>query len=189
MSLEPKHLELLERLYTDRSAHSGGALLDHLLGTWTYLREWGNPEYVCSAGLFHSIYATQSYRTQSAALDDRPMIREVIGREAEELAFLFCVAQRRSFFEQLGNPKPELHDRVHDAILAVTPRAIRDLIEVEVANYVEFMPRTDFTLDELEDFQARVDAGRYALSAAAYEAACSAIHAKRATPMGSRQRE
>jgi hypothetical protein len=180
MPVKPNHLELLERLHTATSAHSGGALLDHLLGTWTYLSEWGNPEYVCSAGLFHSIYATQSYRTQSAALDDRLMIRNVIGHEAEELAFLFCVAQRRSFFEQVGNPNPELHDRVHDEIRAVTPRVIRDLIELEVANYVEFMPRTDFTVDELEDFQARVEAGRDVLSAAAYEAACSAIHAKRA---------
>ena len=144
------------------------------------MSQWGNPKYVCSAGLFHSIYATQSYRTQPAALDDRPMIRNVIGHEAEELAFLFCVAHRRSFLEQVGTHNPELHDRVRDEMCAVTPRVIRDLIELEVANYVEFMPRMNFTVYELEDFQARVEVGRDVLSAAAYEAACSAIDAKRA---------
>ena len=40
-------------------------------------------------GLFHSIYGTQYYKVQSADLADRKRIAEVIGPQAEELAFLF----------------------------------------------------------------------------------------------------
>ena len=34
---------------------------------------------------------------------------------------------------------------------------LRDLIEMEMANFVEFMPRLPFTKEELAAFEARVE--------------------------------
>ena len=46
------------------------------------------PEYVQDAGLFHSIYGTTYFNTQST--NNREEVRQLIGTEAEELVYLFC---------------------------------------------------------------------------------------------------
>ena len=176
--IDRKYLDLLEELNTDSNPHSGGALIDHLRGSYEFLKSWGNPEHVCLAGLFHSIYGTQSYKTQSASFEDREVIRRVIGKEAEQLAFLFCVTKRRTFFEKLGEPSPTLHDQIHDEQVEVTPEIIRDLIEMEIANYVEFLPRLDFTREELDDFQSRVDSATRLISPAGCQAITAAVREK-----------
>ena len=99
--IQQQHLDLLLELDTDKNLHSGGALLDHLRGTHDLLHTWGNDRAVSAGGLFHSIYGTQAYQTQSASLEDRQRIRTVIGERAERLAFLFGVSNRGEFFEAL----------------------------------------------------------------------------------------
>ncbi len=106
--IHQKHLDLLLDLKADANPHSGGALLDHLRGTHDLLQDWGNDQAVCIGGLFHSIYGTQSYQTQSASLQDRRRIRAVIGERAERLAFLFGVSDRGGFFESLDRDEPTL---------------------------------------------------------------------------------
>ena len=176
--IEQKYLDLLTELNTDSNPHSGAALIDHLRGTYEYLKAWENPEYVCLGGLFHSIYGTQSYKTQSASFDDRQTIRAVIGNEAEELAFLFCVTQRQKFFENLDRPDPILYDQMHDQNLAVTPKTIGELIEIEIANYREFITRLDFTHKELDKFSARVDSAQKLISPLGYQAITAAVKEK-----------
>ena len=139
--IKQKHLDLLLELDTDKNPHSGGALLDHLRGTHDLLQTWGNDQAVCVGGLFHSIYGTQAYRTQSASLEDRQRIRAVIGERAERLAFLFCVSNRSEFFEAVGKDGATIWNRIHEEAAPVTRDELRDLIEMELANYVEFMPR------------------------------------------------
>ena len=56
---------------------------------------------------------------------------------------------------------------------------MRDLIEMEVANYIEFMPRLDFTTEELDKFQSRVESPKDLLTGPAHEAVLEAIAAKR----------
>ena len=100
--IKREYLDLLLELNTDENPPSGGGLLDHLRGTHDFLEAWGNAQPVCLGGLFHSIYGTQSYKTESATLEDRQRICEVIGERAERLAYLFCVTNRQAFFEALG---------------------------------------------------------------------------------------
>ena len=68
--------------------HSGISLASHLLGVYSFLRLAKAPEYVCLAGLFHSIYGTEFY--DAGIKVDRNTVRNYIGKEAEELVFLFC---------------------------------------------------------------------------------------------------
>jgi len=68
--------------------HSGISLASHLLGVYSFLRLAKAPEYVCLAGLFHSIYGTEFYDADIKI--DRTHVRNYIGKEAEELVFLFC---------------------------------------------------------------------------------------------------
>jgi SM-20-related protein len=86
----PPHLMFLIDNAT-RAAHSGRTLFVHLLGTCALLRRWGCDDDVCRAGLYHSIYGTRSFKHESVKPDEdgRGRIREMIGREAEELVFKF----------------------------------------------------------------------------------------------------
>ena len=177
--IQQKHLDLLLELDTDKNPHSGGALLDHLRGTHDLLQAWGNDPAVCAGGLFHSIYGTQAYLTQSASLEDRQRIRAVIGERAERLAFLFCVSKRSEFFEAVGQDAATLWNRVHEESAPVTQGELRDLIEMELANYVEFMPRLPFTDDELTGFEAKVEHHRGLITTRSYTAVKAAIEDKR----------
>ena len=129
--IQQKHLDLLLELDTDKNLHTGGALLEHLRGTHDLLHTWGNDQAVCIGGLFHSIYGTQAYQTQSASLEDRQRIRAVIGERAERLAFLFCVSNRGEFFEALDKDDAALWNRVHEETTPVTQGELRDLIEMD----------------------------------------------------------
>jgi hypothetical protein len=77
-----------------------GSFLDHLVGTQAILRAWGCAEHVCQAGLFHSIFGTESFQAFSLPLDEagsnRATVRATIGKEAEGLALVNCVMERDS---------------------------------------------------------------------------------------------
>jgi|TARA_B110000977_G_scaffold149495_1_gene189498 hypothetical protein len=113
--------------------HSGTTLLEHLIGVYNILKESGAQEYVCDAGLFHSIYGTISFRHKTT--EDRDRIRELIGNESENLVYTFSTLQRpRSFF--IG----ELKDC----------RLREDLILLNNANQLEMnkRPAPEMDLDE-----------------------------------------
>ena len=56
-------------LDANKTRHSGRTLFDHLKGVHDLLRDWDNEHHVCMAGLFHSIYGTNTFKHQS--LNDR----------------------------------------------------------------------------------------------------------------------
>lgn len=91
----------------DENAHSGRNLLDHLLGTAEILRSWDCDEDVVLAGLFHSVYGTESYHTQTISYDSREQVKEVIGKRAEQLAYEFGSRNNR-FISFIQNNETDL---------------------------------------------------------------------------------
>ena len=87
-------IDFLKRLGTEETKHSGGTLLDHLIGVSNILEEMGAPQHVQDAGLFHSIYGTAIFHQQTTA--DRGVIKSVIGEKAERLVYLFCILGRET---------------------------------------------------------------------------------------------
>ena len=69
-------------------------LLPHLLGTSALLERWGARRAVVDAGLFHSVYGTEYFRTESVDATRRDAVREVIGEEAEAIVWLWCFGRR-----------------------------------------------------------------------------------------------
>jgi hypothetical protein len=57
------------------------------------------PEHVCTAGLFHSVYGTKSFKPVTIEKTKRNEVVELIGKEAEALAFAFCELPRPRLFE------------------------------------------------------------------------------------------
>jgi (p)ppGpp synthase/HD superfamily hydrolase len=115
---------LLDRAHAGDIRHSGRTLFAHLCGTHDLLEQWGNSEPVCAAGLFHSIYGTKHFRHKAWPIADRETIRNLIGDDAERLAYVFCKADRpRAFFDV--------------QMLAGMAEIVRQLREIEAANLLE----------------------------------------------------
>ncbi len=132
-------LDLLIDLNTDSSSHSQGTLIDHLQQTYELLKQWNNPNYVCLAGLFHSIYGTQIYKKQSLGLQQRNLIKEAIGIEAEYLVYLFCIMHRGYFYNHLhSNEVRSSQDGTH---ILISEKTKRNLCEILVANELEQQKR------------------------------------------------
>ena len=118
--------------------HHGRTLFEHLQGTQQLLQEWGNNQTVVLAGLLHSLYGTQEFKEKALSLDERPKVASLIGADAEELVYLFGVANRRGFYTQSDVGPfcvycPELEDKQ----ILVSKEQFSALIEIEVANIAE----------------------------------------------------
>jgi hypothetical protein len=81
------------------TAHSGYTLWDHLSGVHRILLAADSDEYVCTAGLFHSAYGTESFRHVTIAGSKRVEIQNLIGQRAEALVWAFCSLPRPKLFE------------------------------------------------------------------------------------------
>lgn len=136
----------LKLLQVDALAHRGdGNLLDHLQGTYALLKKWDNPESICLAGLFHSIYGTQTFTTSSMDISARKQVADIISPMAEILAYRFCIQDQWYF---LANLKTQLQaasghhirNRFTKEKIDLTPVEFMQLMELFVANELEQIP-------------------------------------------------
>ena len=126
------------------SGHSGRGLLDHLQGTRALLVKWGAEDTTCDAGLFHSVYGTESYRHVTLPLDLRRSVAALIGTEAETLAYVFGAKTKESFMANADRDDSfTIHDRFAQIDIPLAPEQFRALSEVFVANTVEQAPQID----------------------------------------------
>ena len=100
-------IKFLEEIGAVDKSHSDRTLLDHLLGTYNKLKEWNAPEYLQDAGLFHSVYGTSSFKHQST--NNRDAVRDLIGEQAEEIAYWFCIMESPRF-EQIQKMSGQLKE-------------------------------------------------------------------------------
>ena len=88
MNIDSK-IQFLKKIGCDEVGHKNQTLLDHLIGVYNLLKSWDAPEYVQDAGLFHSVYGTTYFKPQM--ITSREMVKELIGDQAEILAYLYCI--------------------------------------------------------------------------------------------------
>ena len=132
------HQFLSETLRAQGVPHSGRTLYKHLTGTYDLLSAWKNPEAVCLAGLFHSIYGTMIFRHRAFPIEKRNVIRDLIGEEAEFLAYAFCVTARpKEFISNIKKEEVLLIDHIERDLFIVSPMELDALLEIEAANLIE----------------------------------------------------
>lgn len=123
-------------------SHSGGTLLDHLIGTRAVLSRWGERPAVCDAGLFHSVYGTETFLESAIPISLRHTVIELIGEEAERIAYLFGAMDVESFFAALRDGAPHaLKSRFTGEVQPSSPTTFVDLCHIMAANAVEQLPR------------------------------------------------
>lgn len=160
------HIEFLKGFGATTHTHSGNVLLNHLLGTYALLKTWGARPAVYMAGLFHSVYGTESYATACVPIDLRWQVSQQIGEEAENLVFLFgmkvgsafCTlalqaaaiegrASLRALPDCCAEPVYLLQHRLKEERLECSHQQMLDLIQLTVANEVEQSLRLPDLLD------------------------------------------
>lgn len=123
----------------DKQAHSGHTLWSHLSGVHDILQRAKQPEYVCTAGLFHSVYGTKSFKPVTIEKAKRKEVAELIGQEAEALAFAFCELPRPKLFElhlRCKQPAPPTEINAF-AQNGNEMQFYQDLLALECANLIE----------------------------------------------------
>ena len=139
-----KIIEQLESFGVLENTHSHSTLLDHLKGTYNILKNWEVEEALCLAGLCHSIYGTESYKKETVSLDQRSVINKLIGKEAEELVYLFGAHQKENFWDFLDRENSfVIHDRFTYQVVPVSYQQISQLVTLTLANWLEQRPRVD----------------------------------------------
>ncbi|KAG2435459.1 hypothetical protein HYH02_011959 [Chlamydomonas schloesseri] len=107
-SIPPVMLDLLALYGTDQikqecthPLHSGhGRMLrDHLISTYLLLKQWGNSDTVCAAGMFHAIYERADGMQACDWRQTRPLLQGAFGKEVEELIYLFPSAHASIYKE------------------------------------------------------------------------------------------
>ena len=129
---------MLEALGAREFPHVSGSLAAHLERTGQLLASWGNRSALCAAGLCHAVYGTDGIEGSLASLAMRSRVADVIGAEAERLAYLFGACDRDQFHPRIGTPAQlRFSDRFSGAEYAITPGELRDFCELTVANELE----------------------------------------------------
>lgn len=128
----------LQSLGAGELAHLNGTLATHLRGTATLLRDWGAPEPVCTAGLYHAAYGTDAFCAALASPAMRHNIRDLIGTPAEELVYLYGACQRDHYYPRIGTPAQlQFSDRFTGTDYAISPDQLACLCELILANELE----------------------------------------------------
>lgn len=147
---------LLDGFGTETIAHHGRSLREHLAGSWRMLRGWGVPAHVCAAGLFHSVYGTQTFPTAALAASERARVRVLIGERAEALVYLFCAADRRCLLVENVAPPYHWVDHRTGRSAALDAETLAELVTIEVANFLEqFAARPDLPAETVRTMQGR----------------------------------
>lgn len=129
-------LAFLDGLRLTEIAHNADNLHGHLVRTCQRLVEWGFPESVCLAGLFHSVFGTSHFSHQALSVTRTPELQQVIGDRAVELISIFSVASRPT-----GLINGLVDGRVNlvylNASLPVSRETALDLISIEFSNLLD----------------------------------------------------
>lgn len=102
--------------------HLDRTLFVHLLGTYKMLKSLGKPEYVCLAGLYHSVYETEYFEFNTPFTRER--VKELIGEQAEAVVYEFCntVPRTNKLLDRDGDWSDQMY---------------ADLLDVDIANMIE----------------------------------------------------
>jgi hypothetical protein len=122
--------------------HSKQDLLSHLVNTYKILQRWNCSQHVCLAGLFHNIYGNESFYHAVVPLHERKRIQDLIGIDAEELVYTYCVTSHEELTGNLDRAEPYVvRNRFDGTNIFIDRSRLADLITLILANSLEELPR------------------------------------------------
>ncbi|MCY3567978.1 MAG: hypothetical protein OXH38_05085 [Chloroflexi bacterium] len=142
-------VEFLRSLGTAEIDHTGHDFLTHLRSVHDLLAEHDAGDELAAAGLFHSIYGTEKFQEFCLPLDQRQLVRDLIGERAERIAWLNCFMERSTFDAAVssaldGESELAIRDRDGNPPIAVTNEQLCDLATVHLFDWLEQVERSEF---------------------------------------------
>ncbi len=140
-AIAPEHKTYLLAHGAASTSHSGRTLWDHLVGVHQILCNHQAPDYLCVAGLFHSVYGTQAFKRVTVEKTLRHEVQQLIGQQAESLVMAFSELPRPKLFEQYVRNQDSIND-LPDWIVTLDTafnkqQFLQDLLALECANLAE----------------------------------------------------
>ncbi len=85
----------------------------------------------------HAAYSTDGYDVALLSIDERSVLRDVIGAGAEELVYRYGATTRSSFYRQLDQPLVVWTDRFTQTSVTLDAIDVAPLVELTVANELD----------------------------------------------------
>jgi hypothetical protein len=128
----------LKNLGAGEFEHLNGSLIKHLNRTYELLSAWGAQQKLCDAGLYHAAYGTAGFDAEVVSLSRRSEIIQIIGKEAEDLVYLYCSCDRDFVFSNFSATSDILFkDRFTGKKFVLTELQVKQFCELTVANELE----------------------------------------------------
>ena len=139
----PDAPRLLVARGADRLEHPGGTLGAHLRRVADRLARHGVDERTRVTGLYHAAYGTDGFPHPLLRLDERPVLADEIGDDAESQVLLYCSCDRAQTYPQLADPIVTFVDRFTGAAGGVARQELGTFAAVTVANELDVAEHLD----------------------------------------------
>jgi hypothetical protein len=162
-------------LLEDRGAshldHPGGNLLDHVVRTSTLLESWGAPVALVRAGMMHAAYGTDGFPTALFDLDERSLVADAIGEDAEAIVYRYGSCDRAFTLPGVGRGDDVLfRDRFTGSVEQVDVVSVERFAELTFANEIDVARHSEsFRREHGRAIRSLFSAWEPLVSSAAYE--------------------
>jgi hypothetical protein len=143
MSEADAALDLLRRLGAADIPHPGGRLLAHLQRTHDQLVAWDQPPAVRLSGLCHATYGTDGFPQALLPIEDRAILRDAIGDEAEQLVYVYGACDRKASYPRIGEHPLRLTDRFTGEIHTLDEQGAVAFAALTIANELDVVQHGD----------------------------------------------
>lgn len=127
-----------------RIAHPGGNLLDHLMRTAQMLRSWRAPDELVMAGLAHAAYGTDGFAVALFALDERDVVAQSVGEQAEAIIYRYASCDRAFTLPKIGRPaEAAFRDRFTGEVDAPDAASVKQFAELTMANELDLLRHSE----------------------------------------------
>jgi hypothetical protein len=123
--------------------HTGQrTLLEHMVSVYDGLGSWGLSVDICRAGLIHSIYGSERHDRFKIDIARRLEVVDLVGPEAEGIAYAHCGIQRKEFDETVQGGGRRFQSRFGGVFVFVDEQLFLSFCAVHLADWLDQVPFT-----------------------------------------------
>jgi hypothetical protein len=147
--------ELLRSRGADGIEHPSGTLGAHLARVQHRLASLGAGPVLQLAARAHAVYGTDGFDVRLLGLDERPLLADVIGADAEELVHRYGGCDRARTWGQLAT-RHGVRSRFTGDFEELGPEALRDFADLSLVSEMDVAEHAPGFLDRHGDYFRRL---------------------------------
>jgi hypothetical protein len=147
--------ELLRSRGAETIDHPGGTLYAHLERVQRRLAQLGASPMLQLAGRAHAVYGTDGFDVRLLALDERHLLAEVAGRDAEQLVYQYGACDCDRTWSALADGG-RVWDRFTGACHELAPDRLRAFADLSIVNELDVAKHSATFLDQHGAFFRRL---------------------------------